>query len=979
MKVVYVLVFDPEDSFYEMFLLSLYSLRLHEKEREVEVVLDKDSYNCIILKNEPLLQGVKLIGVDIPEQFDGLQKSRYLKTTLRNIIKGNFLYIDTDTLVCEPLTELETIEGDIAAVADWNGPVRIMNRFAAERCRKAGFTELEGSPFFNGGVFFVKDSEVSHRFFNTWHRRWLESLRKGVSLDQPALCQANLDMGCLIMELPGEWNCQVCSDVGPHYLANAKIIHYYASYGSFQSTVIVPHVKEPGMIDSVAKDIAHRSRFFGTELFQHSYMGHFKGWYSELLFRFVNSPVLFKFTRGTVSALSKPLSWFLAVRKVLKKPFWRVKKVSSGKRDELLGRGLVAMRVTGGVYLSWRILSCEDPVLGTAEKPLTFIVLRDGAPIAELSGKTNYLDPDGAMDSEYVVRTADGGESKPVRPFPSGENWFDIPLERPVEGPLGPYMISDVSTGDLDGDGEYELVVKWDSAAKDNSVLGMTGKVLLDAYKLDGTRLWDQPIDLGVNIRAGAQYTQFLVYDFDCDGKSEVVMKTAPGSKDGKGRFVNLASSSFAIREVDNSKDFRDSNGMVLDGDEFLTVFRGDDGGAIDTIYYPNQRVDSKLWGDEYGNRSERYTAAVAWMDGERPSAVYMRGYYWGRKNPRMGRQSVCSVTFDGKRMSCQGCFDTFDTEGYSGKSDSPSYAISGEYKGIHGYRKGNERYIGEGNHNCAVADVDGDGREEVLTGALCYKLSRRNHLRVKWCTFLGHGDALHLGAYDPKHKGFEFFTVHECGGEHPIKRSFLQKKPLVLDHGFSILDARNRKIMFHVGSPGDMGRGVMADVGAGGSYQFWGVSEVEGSDDRIMVGPFARTDKGFEKVRIPGVSTNFRIFWDGTLRDNLLDGDEGGPLQVTEWNGKEMERIFVTKGCVSINGTKATPCLQADILGDWREEIVMAREDNEALRIFVSDIPTDYSFKTPMHDPVYRAGVAAEQTAYNQPPHIGFCLKKIS
>ena len=178
MKVVYVLVFDPEDSFYEMFLLSLYSLRLHEKEREVEVVLDKDSYNRIILKNEPLLRDVKLTGEDIPEQFDGLQKSRYLKTTLRDIVSGDFLYIDTDTLVCEPLAELESIEGDVAAVSDLNGPVRITNRFASACCRKAGFTELKGSPFFNGGVFFVKDSEVSRRFFNTWHRRWLESLRK---------------------------------------------------------------------------------------------------------------------------------------------------------------------------------------------------------------------------------------------------------------------------------------------------------------------------------------------------------------------------------------------------------------------------------------------------------------------------------------------------------------------------------------------------------------------------------------------------------------------------------------------------------------------------------------------------------------------------------------------------------------------------------------------------------------------------------
>ena len=642
-------------------------------------------------------------------------------------------------------------------------------------------------------------------------------------------------------------------------------------------------------------------------------------------------------------------------------------------RFENLDRGLVAMKVPGGVFLSWRVLAWEDPVFGTAGKPLEFTLFRDGKPIAELTGKTNYLDPGGTMDSEYKVKTGNGDESNAVRPFPSGENWFDIPLERPADSPFGPYTISDVSVGDLDGDGAYELVVKWDSAGKDNSLPGMTGNVLLDAYKLDGRRLWQCPVDLGVNIRAGAHYTQCLVYDFDGDGKSEIMLKTAPGSKDGKGRFVSLASNSLAIKEIDNLKDFRDSNGMVLDGDEFLTVFRGGDGEALDTIYYPNQRVDSKLWGDDAGNRSERYTAAVAWLDKKMPYGFFMRGYYWGRKNQKQGRQCACAVSFENNRLKCRHSFDTFNVKSFTGKASSASFTSDGKYKGVKGYRRWNEKYIGEGNHNCAVADVDGDGREEVLTGALCYKLTRWNRLKVRWCTFLGHGDALHLGAYRPRRHGFDFFTVHECGRQHPI----IKKKQL--DYGFSVLDARTGRSLFHQSSPGDMGRGMMADVGAGGWYQFWGVSEVVGSEERVKVGPFARTDQGFEKIDIPGASTNFRIFWDGDLYDELLDGESGGPLEVTSWNGKRMERIFRTEGCVSINGTKANPCLQADILGDWREEIIMAREDNNALRVFVSNIPTEYSFKTLMHDPVYRAGVAAEQTAYNQPPHIGFCLRKLS
>lgn len=975
-RVVYVLVSKKEDCFYEMFLLSLYSLRLHEPLRQVTVVADSATYDFVRSKKDPLLENVESLRIDVPEMFDNLQKSRYLKIKLREIIEGDFLYIDTDTLVCEPLSGLDSFDADIAAVPDENGPVRVKNRFAAERCRKAGFGAMRGGPFFNGGVFYVRDTDLSRRFFDAWYRRWLESLRNGVSLDQPALCKANLDTGCPIRELPGEWNCQVCANVGPHFLSSAKIVHYYASYSSFSNTVLLPHVKEPGKIDDTASAIAKDPRGRGTELYQHSYKGRFKACYSNTLYKLIRHPAIFSSVRNLSSFLSRPISWVRSLKDLMESPSENASGLSSSSSRERLGRGLVVMMTSGGVFLSWRLSKDEDPVLGTALKPLSFSLFRDGGKIIELEGKTNYLDPEGTLESEYKVVSSKGDDSGTVRPFPSGENWFDIPLARPADSPFGPYTISDVSVGDLDGDGVYELVVKWDSAGRDNSVTGLTGSVLLDAYKLDGTRLWEKPIDLGPNIRAGAHYTQVLVYDFDRDGKSEIILKTAPGSKDAKGCFVNHSSGFFSIREVDNGIDFRDDKGMVLDGDEFLTVFRGGDGKALDTIYYPNQRVDSTIWGDDQGNRSERYTAAVAWLDGKKPYGVFMRGYYWGRKDPKMGRQCACAVSFDGRNLSCANSFDTFDVKKFNAKRDSVSFTRDGKYKGVEGYRRGNEKYIGNGNHNCAVADVDGDGREEVLTGALCYKLSGRNRLKVKWCTYLGHGDVLHLGAYGPKHKGYQFFTVHECGKTHPFKRSLVRRKPMELDYGFTVLDPKNGRSLFHVGSPGDMGRGMMADVGAGGYYQFWGVSEVKGSDERVLVGPFSRAEKGFEIIDIPGVSTNFRVFWDGTLRDNLLDGEPGGPLEVTAWNGERMERIFKTKGCVSINGTKANPCLQADILGDWREELVMAREDNEALRVFVSDIPTGYSMMTLMHDSVYRAGVAAEQTCYNQPPHAGVRLR---
>ncbi|MBO5520573.1 MAG: hypothetical protein J5973_02745, partial [Eubacterium sp.] len=341
-----------------------------------------------------------------------------------------------------------------------------------------------------------------------------------------------------------------------------------------------------------------------------------------------------------------------------------------------------------------------------------------------------------------------------------------------------------------------------------------------------------------------------------------------------------------------------------------------------------------------------------------------------GRKLPFLSRQCACAVTFDGKRLHCRHSFDTFDEKEFPDRERSASYDPDGRYKGVRGYRFENRWYIGEGNHNCIAADVDGDGRDEVLTGALCYELDRQNRLRVKWCSFLGHGDVMHIGAYDPVRARYVLFTTHEPGEQHPVTRR-------MLDHGMSVLDAKTGEVLFHTGAPDDTGRGMLADVGAGGQYQFWGITEVGAEKTKLYHTPLMRTEDGFKDTKIPGATANFRIFWDGDLYDELLDGESEGPLCITSWNGKQMEEIFRTDGCVSINGTKANPCLQADLLGDWREELVMARADNEALRVFISDIPTEYAFMTLMHDLVYRSGVAAEQTAYNQPPHLGFYLSK--
>ena len=364
----------------------------------------------------------------------------------------------------------------------------------------------------------------------------------------------------------------------------------------------------------------------------------------------------------------------------------------------------------------------------------------------------------------------------------------------------------------------------------------------------------------------------------------------------------------------------------------------------MDTINLPTTRGSENGvdYGDDFGNRSNRFVSDIAYLDGEKPYAIYLRGYYFGRNGKQ--RTSIAGISWDGTALSPTYRFDT--------------------QKGQEGYYDGAYQYVGNGNHNCTVADVDNDGKDEFITGALCMEVNDDNEFRPKWCTYLQHGDALHIGNYDPTHTGFEFFTVHEDSGTNSLSGN-----DITLDFGMSVIDAETGNIMFHEGASDDTGRGVMANVGAGGYYQIW---SAKNSARQSNGGTDFTTATSLTGRNTP--SMNFRIFWDGDLYDNLLDG-----ANITDWNGRNMSNIFSAGNynCVSINGTKANPSLQADLFGDWREEVVYPTSDGTALRVFSTTDTTDYKIKTLMQDPVYRSGVAAEQTAYNQPPHVGFYMGK--
>lgn len=439
----------------------------------------------------------------------------------------------------------------------------------------------------------------------------------------------------------------------------------------------------------------------------------------------------------------------------------------AAREVERLGRGLVALRPTSGgaVVVSWRLL-VTDPegvgfqvyrtVGGGAAERLT------GAPVTLATHFVDATAPAGGALT-YFVRPVVAGVEGPASPAfrlaagAPATPYLAVPLQVPGGGttPSGEtftYSANDCSAGDLDGDGEYELVVKWDpSNSKDNSQSGYTGNVLLDAYRQDGTRLWR--IDLGRNIRAGAHYTQFMVYDLDGDGRAEIACKTADATIDGAGVVIGNASA-----------DFRNSSGYILSGPEFLTVFDGLTGRALATTDYLPGRGNVGDWGDTYGNRVDRFLACVAYLDGERPSLVMCRGYYT--------RAVLVAWDWRGGQLTRRWTFDSDD--------GTP----------------GNAAYRGEGNHNLSVVDVDHDGRDEIVYGSCTIDDTGRG----LYATALHHGDALHVSDLDPERPGFEVWACHE---DIPNNGGV----------GLSLRDARTGAVLFTVPNTTDTGRALAMDI----------------------------------------------------------------------------------------------------------------------------------------------------------------------
>jgi len=566
-------------------------------------------------------------------------------------------------------------------------------------------------------------------------------------------------------------------------------------------------------------------------------------------------------------------------------------------KRERLGRGVIAIRENPStVAVSWRYLS-SDPMNES------FDIYRNGEKINNHPLKDATFFQDAYTGTESVLYTVKAREGKTESSYqlpanaPSG--YLNIPLNRPEDGttPLGQnyfYTPNDASIGDVDGDGEYEIILKWDpSNAHDNSHDGYTGEVCVDCYKLNGQQLWR--INLGRNIRAGAHYTQFMVFDFDGDGKAEVVMKTADGTVDGTGKVIG-----------DAQADYRSEQGRILTGPEYLTVFNGLTGEAMQTIDYVPERGNLMDWGDSRGNRSDRFLACVAYLDGIHPSVVMCRGYYT--------RTVLAAFDWDGKELKQRWVFD----------SNNP----------------GCEDYAGQGNHNLRVGDVDGDGCDEIIYGSCAIDHNGKGLYTTK----MGHGDAIHLTHFDPSRKGLQVWDCHEN------KRD-----------GSTYRDAATGEILFQIKDSTDVGRCMAADIDpTQPGVEMWSVAS----------GGIRNVKGEVVKDRVRGLSCNMAVWWDGDLLRELLDRNR---ISKYNWEKGICERIAIFEGTLSNNGTKANPCLQGDIVGDWREEVLMRTTDNTALRLYVSTIPTDYRFHTFLEDPIYRISIATQNVAYNQPTQPGF------
>jgi len=584
-----------------------------------------------------------------------------------------------------------------------------------------------------------------------------------------------------------------------------------------------------------------------------------------------------------------------------------------------LDRGLIALPAQGGGNLvSWRLLAEEY-------YDVTYNVYRDGTSIATGLAVSNFRDASGTESSTYTVSAVVDGVEQPQCAAVQAWNKSYKEIVLTHEGIRSTLVPNDACCADVDGDGELEILMKFDNLSemeqsypKNGPVVGgvTTGEYsIFECLKLDGTRLWW--VNCGPNMGDFQNNEQNIVaYDWDCDGKAEAVMRAADGTTIhmADGTTYTVGNASLNYRGATGGG----TNWFMCQGNEYLIYMEGATGKPYRDMTYPLLRLEqgendlNKAWGDGYGHRSSKYFFGAPYLDGHKPSIFLARGIYTRHK----------MIAYD---------------------VDPSTHQLQERWRW---YNNTNGSWKGQGYHNYSIADVDMDGRDEIVYGSMIIDdcgmgLSTSG---------LGHGDAHHVGDFNPYVHGLELFACNEDA------------------QGYNYRDATTSKIYKWLSAGKDVGRSMMGNFsdrwpGAIGSAYGDPISSV--------------TNDVVSGMDAAGINTNFRIYWDGDLLEetfNYLNGKntEGCIAKYGSWSP-----IYTCEGSMTNNDTKGTPCYQGDILGDWREEIIM-RDANNNIRIYSTPVSTTYRNYTLWHDHQYRNAMVWQMCGYNQPPHVSYFLGKM-
>ena len=723
---------------------------------------------------------------------------------------------------------------------------------------------------------------------------------------------------------------------------------------------------------------------------------------------------------------------------------WRVNYYVTGnnfngydRAVENMDRGLYALKNTvydsgsgtyvdsaqGGIYLSWRILIDEYEQVSQGNN-IVFEVYRNNEKITSLTNITNYLDEGGNVGDTYRVKAIQKGiysYSKDVQALE--DNYISIKLQRPLPAygaadTLAVYRLNDTAVADVDGDSEYELIVKWYpnngfDAGKTNAK--PSSPHIIDVYEMDGTALWR--LFMGYSSPAGQHFDNFMAYDLDQDGKAELSILTQDGTRtyrpDENGQFAYVTTEEGGyVFQADKDADAASSNlesewsgsyvasadgkGYVLSSTDLAYV--GDLGSPyMDDAYLVDVVGDRSKEGigiRDDGFKSEEVEEYFTVFDGETGKIIDTVDYFYSTEyvlsklmetnpgtdfadhQPRLYRFNIGIATIP-TDISDPNCTTTIPAvicnRAYYADMTHIAYTlVDGKIKTswqiyIEGFLNGG------GNHNLATGDIDNDGFDEIYMGGTAID----HDGTILWAEdglenrdLVRHGDMIHMAAVFPDSEQLYVMTPVENGS-------------VSVFFNYAMFNGANGgRVVGHSFGKGDTGRGMLANVTPSAGYELWASAQSSDEKGRLSKALYNVYGEVVNKTR-PAVQT-WASYWDGDLLSELPDSNPSGgadksglPMGVHKYNWETgaTETIASFAGTWTNNSTKNMPNLTADILGDWREEILVRSTNNEELRIYMTNIPTEYSIYSLMQDPVYRNSVANQNTTYNQPTHTSFYL----